>query len=177
MNAPLFPRVLVPVQFEDASDRELAVERSFEIADDSWVAIAPATVEALRLAAKMAQGGEIRLVHATPDLTSTTLYGGPEGTWLPHAAIEELDTIARNQSLKVLRHFAGMHCGGARVAFDVDSGKPLHVILEAAQRHPPDVIVLATGGRGKIRRAVLGSTADKLIRQAVCPVVVVPAER
>ena len=36
-----------------------------------------------------------------------------------------------------------------------------------------DAIVLAVSGHGPLRRAALGSTADKVIRRAPCPVIVV----
>ncbi len=48
---------------------------------------------------------------------------------------------------------------------------PTAAILEAAARH--DLIALATHGRSRIARLFLGSVADKVVRGAACPVLVV----
>jgi nucleotide-binding universal stress UspA family protein len=45
-------------------------------------------------------------------------------------------------------------------------------ILERVRAAPPDLIVLATHGRGSVGRFFLGSVADALIRQAGVPVLV-----
>ena len=44
-------------------------------------------------------------------------------------------------------------------------------VLEAAQRVSAALIVMGTHGRGGVTRLVLGSVADYLVRNAVCPVV------
>lgn len=45
-------------------------------------------------------------------------------------------------------------------------------ICEVAARLPAGVIVMGTSGRGGLRRAVMGSTSDHVIRHAPCPVLV-----
>ena len=37
---------------------------------------------------------------------------------------------------------------------------------------PASVVVLGTHGRSGLRRAVIGSTSDHVVRHAVCPVLV-----
>lgn len=46
-------------------------------------------------------------------------------------------------------------------------------ILEAAKSRPGDVIALATHGHGGLRRIILGSVADKVIRGTANPILVV----
>jgi nucleotide-binding universal stress UspA family protein len=53
----------------------------------------------------------------------------------------------------------------------VVQGSAVETILEAAQR--ADLVALATHGRGRIARLFLGSVADKVVRAAPCPVLVV----
>jgi nucleotide-binding universal stress UspA family protein len=48
---------------------------------------------------------------------------------------------------------------------------PTAAILEAAEAH--DLIALATHGRSRVARLFLGSVADKVVRGAPCPVLVV----
>lgn len=48
------------------------------------------------------------------------------------------------------------------------------VILEYAAEASADLIVMGTHGRKGIRRAMLGSVAEKVVRRAHCPVLTVP---
>ena len=51
-------------------------------------------------------------------------------------------------------------------------GKPGPAICALAEAVAASVIVIGTSGRGGLRRAVVGSTADHVVRSAVCPVLV-----
>jgi nucleotide-binding universal stress UspA family protein len=55
----------------------------------------------------------------------------------------------------------------------VDANVP-RAILEMAKRHEADLIAIAGQGLGGLQRFVIGSSADKLIRTADAPVLVVP---
>ncbi len=51
-------------------------------------------------------------------------------------------------------------------------GRPFHEICQLAAELKVDLIVLSTHGRTGWKRAVLGSTAERVIRHAPCPVLV-----
>jgi len=51
-------------------------------------------------------------------------------------------------------------------------GEPGQAICELAESLPASVIVIGTSGRGGLRRAMVGSTSDHVIRHAACPVLV-----
>jgi nucleotide-binding universal stress UspA family protein len=53
-------------------------------------------------------------------------------------------------------------------------GAPASEILRYAEDHRADVIVLGSHGHGVVRRFLLGSVADTLVRQAPCAVLIVP---
>ena len=57
---------------------------------------------------------------------------------------------------------------------EVVAGEPTREILAAAGRLDTDLIVMARGGAGSLRRAVLGSVVAGVLRGAPCPVLVVP---
>ena len=61
-----------------------------------------------------------------------------------------------------------------RVVTAVEVGSPAAEIVRYANRHAVDAIVLGSHGHGLIRRFVLGSVADRVLRQASCPVMLVP---
>ena len=52
---------------------------------------------------------------------------------------------------------------------DADALKPRQ-ILAAATKFDVDLIVLTTKGGGGIKRVLLGSTAERVMRHAQCPV-------
>ena len=52
-------------------------------------------------------------------------------------------------------------------------GKPFHEIVTAAKQMEADLIVIATHGHTGFKHAILGSTAERVVRHAPCPVLVV----
>lgn len=55
----------------------------------------------------------------------------------------------------------------------VAMGTPHVEIVRLAREHDADLIVMATHGRGFISHAILGSTAERVLRRAPCPVLIV----
>jgi universal stress protein A len=55
----------------------------------------------------------------------------------------------------------------------VAKGKPYQEIIRTAQSVDADLIVLATHGWTGLKHVVMGSTAEKVVRYAPCPVLVV----
>ncbi len=57
-------------------------------------------------------------------------------------------------------------------------GDPAHEIVEAAREHQADLIVISSHGRTGLRRMLMGSVAEAVVRRASCPVFTVkdPAE-
>ena len=54
----------------------------------------------------------------------------------------------------------------------VSQEQPAAAILDDAQKNAVDLIALATQGRGGLKRLLLGSVADKVLRGAATPVLV-----
>ncbi len=55
-------------------------------------------------------------------------------------------------------------------------GTPHKEIVRAAEDHDADLIVMATHGRGFLAHALLGSTTERVLRHAPCPVLAVRAK-
>lgn len=60
-----------------------------------------------------------------------------------------------------------------RVTAETLSGAPAAEIVRYAERNDVDLIVMATHGRTGLKRLVLGSVAERVVRQAPCSVLVV----
>ena len=63
---------------------------------------------------------------------------------------------------------------GLTVATETMEGDPATSVVEAARRHGATLIVVGTHGRTGVRRLVLGSTAEAIVRHSDRPVLVVP---
>jgi universal stress protein A len=60
------------------------------------------------------------------------------------------------------------------VSIEVRSGGGAeYEICELARKRKADLIVIGSHGAGRIRRALMGSTAERVVRHASCPVLVV----
>jgi nucleotide-binding universal stress UspA family protein len=56
----------------------------------------------------------------------------------------------------------------------VANGNPLPTIMHAIESRQPDLLVVGTRGDGRMRRAVLGSVANLLLKLAPCDMLIVP---
>src|SRR5687768_14281438 len=66
------------------------------------------------------------------------------------------------------------HGGHLGVATEVVRGVPHHEILKFAQGTNADLIVINLQSKGLLERALLGSTAERVIRSARIPVLAIP---
>lgn len=173
MTDGCFERLVVPIELRQSKDPENP-GNALQIGAGHWIALGPLTIDALRLAARLGRGGRVCLVHATPDLRASALYAGADAAWIPASQLDEADAAAREQALRVLNGAANRYCEGVTVEFEIKPGQPLRVILDAARHHNADAVVLAASGRNILQRALMGSVADKVVREAPCPVIVVP---
>ena len=55
-------------------------------------------------------------------------------------------------------------------------GAPAQRIVQTADSQQADLIVMGTRGRTGVQRMLIGSVAERVLRAATCPVLVVPAE-
>jgi nucleotide-binding universal stress UspA family protein len=59
----------------------------------------------------------------------------------------------------------------------VESGEPYRQILNVVKQTRADLLVMNIHGKGGLERALLGSTAERVIRGASCPVLAIPPSR
>jgi nucleotide-binding universal stress UspA family protein len=60
--------------------------------------------------------------------------------------------------------------------FTVCFGNPAEEILQIAREIHPDMIVMATHGKTGLKRLLIGSVAEKVLRNANCPVMILPRD-
>jgi nucleotide-binding universal stress UspA family protein len=72
---------------------------------------------------------------------------------------------------QALQNLARRHLGQLRLgAVRVVAGRPADGVVDYARNAGAALIVLTTHGRSGLRHAVLGSTAEAILRRAPCPV-------
>ena len=85
------------------------------------------------------------------------------------AKVEEADAIDLSTEWAAHARQAGL-----TVDTEVLEGDVATAVTEAARRHDATLIVVGTHGRTGVKRLVLGSTAELVVRHADRPVLVVP---
>jgi nucleotide-binding universal stress UspA family protein len=141
-------RILVPTDFSEHSERAAAY--------------------AVELARRY-QAEEVHCIHVSDipaDLLATSAYymTGPS---------EQFIEQVRREGRKSLDAFARKHLEGAPVRTAFLEGRPFVEIIRYARENQIDLIVISTHGRTGLKHALFGSVAEKVVRKAPCPVLVV----
>lgn len=80
------------------------------------------------------------------------------------------------ETLRQLRRVLPDHWPRKRVVLATWQGPPFLRIIEYAREHDSDLIVMGTHGRSALKHVLLGSVAERVVRQAPCPVLTVRSE-
>ena len=129
------------------------------------------SVKAIRYGTELATkfGAELHLLHAVETLP--IMYGEGGAYLLP-------DTVAEVVAATV-KHLDELKIDSAdelQVIRKVVQGHPFVEIVRYAKNNATDLIVVGTHGRGAVAHMLLGSVAEKVVRKASCPVLVVRDE-
>jgi nucleotide-binding universal stress UspA family protein len=129
--------------------------------------------EALRVACELAssQGSTLHLLHVIPDARQQAW--SVEAPGLDFSALQQ-ESVADAERVLAARTLPATS-PVAHVVRKVVSGLPAaREIDQYAASQGADLIVVGTHGYGPVRRLVLGSVADQVVRMAPCPVLMVP---
>lgn len=149
----MYERILVPVDGSETST--LGLREAIELSKD--------------------QGAILRLVHVVDELIMSGGLGGAlayEGNLIESLRQGGRHILATAAAL-VEKH--GATCES--VMLEHFGGPAADLIVEDANRWKADLIVLGTHGRRGIRRVVMGSDAEQIVRSASVPVLLVRSPR
>jgi universal stress protein A len=132
------------------------------------VDFSPHSKKALRYALAFAQqfGARVTMLHVLDEPSPELAFEPLEKKRFMQAAQESVQK-KMNQLLDSEEADVGRH------KTKVVKGKPYQEIIRTAQESDADLVVLATHGRTGFKHVVMGSTAEKVVRYATCPVLVV----
>jgi len=140
--------ILVPTDFSEYSDR--AVKEAADIAE-----LSNAKIYFLHVVDKLEQ---CAIDYCIPMETMMKVQSDSEKE-ATRKMQEEANRILQSKKIEV--------------AFDVKSGVPFEEILKAQQERRADLIVIASHGRTGILKSLIGSVAERVMREAKCPVLLI----
>ena len=106
-------------------------------------------------------GSKIYLVHVIPP-DSTSVIPQPPSDWMRHEAEREMETLASRSELKQIAHETLLRTGSV-----------WKVLSALIHQQNIELVVLGTHGRGGLKKVVLGSVAEEVVRRVGCPVITV----
>lgn len=133
--------MLVPVDFSEHQDRLLAHAREFALV----------------------YGMDLTLFHVVEVKQMPEPYGVGESTLDP-GVLGDRAREALEEKAQALREH------GVSVSIETRGGHPAEETLNMADELDAAFITIATHGRSGVERMLMGSVAEKVIRQAPCPV-------
>lgn len=102
---------------------------------------------------------------------------GPYATPMevPTDVVQAVTIDLHERSMTALQHFLSAVPAGLAIEPLVEVGHPATQILDMAERKLVDLIVMGTHGRTGLMHVIMGSIAERVVRQATCPVLTVKA--
>lgn len=141
----------------------MSIQRILVLTDFS-----PCSARALETAVEMARAlkAQLQVLHCYDELTGGRAPLGSAG----------LDPSLRDDALaRVKDQVERVGVEGVDVEYEVRPGPNATAVLDAIRKAAPDLLVLGTHGRTGLEHVLLGSIAEKCVREAPCPVVTVKA--
>jgi nucleotide-binding universal stress UspA family protein len=149
----------IVVGYDGSNSSERALDRAADLALKLGARLVVATVEELAVPANAALYG--------------VAAGGVPMT-LPDELPEELESQTREQ-LERARKAA--QARGVAFELDTERAQPVEGIIDIAEKHGANLIVVGTHEPGFVERLLIGSVCDAVTRRAHCDVLVVhPSE-
>lgn len=135
-----------------------------------------ALVPARQLAESL--GARIHILQVTSQTEEFSVMRGAEfgtmGSDYSQQVLEEVMTAQRDRIERYLNEVAAdLTSVGLNVVKAIEDGQPADKIVDYAEAAGVDLIVMSTHGRGGVRRFLVGSVTDKVIRSTNLPVLVV----
>ncbi len=81
------------------------------------------------------------------------------------------------ESLKLIKIAQPLEESGIDTAVIVAQNEEVTAIIDESKKNGVDLIMLGSHGHGALFHLIIGSVSEGVIRQATCPVIIVPSEK
>jgi len=96
------------------------------------------------------------------------------GFYVPHISFEQLEKEIEEGAEKMMAKFCGSKMGDfTNFTTSIVTGIPYEEIIRSAEEAAASLIVLGTHGRTGLDHLIFGSTAERVVRGASCPVLTI----
>ena len=96
------------------------------------------------------------------------------GFYVPHISFEKLEKEIEESAEQMLEKFCRQHLNDfANFKTYITTGVPYEEIIKKAEEEQVSLIILGTHGRTGVDHFLFGSTAERVVRKAACPVLTV----
>lgn len=113
-------------------------------------------------------GAKLYIIHVMYDVARAT------GWYVPHISMDELYRDIETNARKEIEKCCMEELRGYKnIEYRVLRGVPHEEILKFAEENAIDMIIMGTHSRKGLDRVIFGSTAERVVRQARCPVLTV----
>lgn len=116
------------------------------------------------LALAQASGATVHLIHVVEEIVYPADWGYAQ------VGLTDLTRELEKSSLEEMAKLQASLKSAVPVHTAVVVGKAPEAIAEYAKEHSADLVVIATHGRSGIEHFFFGSTTEKVLRMAPCPV-------
>ena len=147
----------------------MSAYRRILAAVDGSVASSKGLREALRLAKE--QGAQLFIVHIVDESPAYAMYDAGA-----YATLDLVSLLRKSGAQTLAKAKAAAEKQGLRpktILRETIGGSAAAAIVREAKKQRADLIVLGTHGRRGVRRLVLGSDAEHVVREAPVPVLLV----
>ncbi len=96
------------------------------------------------------------------------------GFYVPHISFEQLEQDIETGAVKMLETFCNENLKEfSAFTTEVVAGVPYEEIIRVAAEQESSLIVIGTHGRNGLDHLIFGSTAERVVRNAPCPVMTI----
>ncbi|KAB0671568.1 universal stress protein [Oryzomonas sagensis] len=96
------------------------------------------------------------------------------GFYVPHISFEQLEKEIEEGAEKMMAKFCGAKMGAfTSFTTSIVTGIPYEEVIRTAEETAASLIVLGTHGRTGLDHLIFGSTAERVVRGASCPVLTI----
>jgi len=141
-----YKKILVPIDFSDFSKAALKYAVTF----------------AKQYKAKLILVYVMEPIIYPPDFSMGQITLPTVNFEMDRRAKEELEKLAENEITELVD-----------VTTIIKTGKPFVEIIETAKEEDADLIIISTHGHSGVEHILFGSTADKVVQKAPCPVLTI----
>jgi nucleotide-binding universal stress UspA family protein len=132
-----------------------------------------------QVAAELAEElkASIHLIQVVPTLSTLDAKRAPTGTLLPATTMALLDIDEDTASDYLEEKIKTLRAQNIEVSAEVERGDPARQVVQSADAHATQLIVLGTHGKSGLNAFWTGSVAPKIVEQTQIPILLVPVRR